>query len=394
MFTQRDAYTASDGTSIAAFDIDDSNPGSKAIRWENAYQANKTAYEQLLACGHNLMSDLSKVFTTEAYQNPEAVLVRLYTGQNYMHNWESKIRPSSLNGTGHNINPTWEMAVSFPTLEGKRVYDAGSGYQDKYYWVNRDPRFYKTLVYNGMGWDISTTSGRKQWCYVGTNSESSIPLSGFYCCKAQDPTLTASTLANGKIDWMEIRMAEVLLNLAECAAETDRTGEAISLLRKLRERAGIIEGTDPTKAYGISDAISKVDLIDLIMNERFIELAFENQRYWDLRRRMMYTRDLSTYTKKLNGTRRRGVDNTPKSAMKDFLATHKDTLTLTPSNYYNYFLSFYLKKLDNNPNKTHLGIDYKPDYYFMPIPENMFLNAKELEQTIGWSRGTFDPLAE
>jgi hypothetical protein len=187
MFTQRDAYTAYDGTAIPAFDIDEVNSNSKANRWEKAYQANKTAYEQLLAYGHDLVPDLSKIFTTEAYQNPEAVLVRLYTGQNYVHNWESKIRPSSLNGTGHNINPTWELAVSFPTLDGKRVADASSGYQDKYYWINRDPRFYKTLVYNGMVWDISSTSGRKQWCYLGTNSETSIPLSGFYCCKHKIP---------------------------------------------------------------------------------------------------------------------------------------------------------------------------------------------------------------
>lgn len=394
MFTERDAYVAYDGSSIDAFDIDNSKPGAKAARWEASYQSNKTAYDQLLAKGYGLNPDLTKVFTTEAVSNPEAVMVRLYTGQNYTHGWEASIRPTSLNGTGHRINPTWELALAFPTIDGKRVTDATSGYQDKFYWVNRDPRFYKTLVYNGMVWDISSTSGRKQWSYLGTNSEASIPLTGFYCCKASDPTLNNNNLAMGKIDWMEIRMAEVLLNLAESAAETNRSSEAITLLRTLRERAGILKGSDASSEYGISNSISKTDLIDLIMNERLVELAFENQRYWDLRRRMMYTRDLSDKTKKLNGTRRRGVDNGPKSSMKTFLLTNKDTLTLTTGNYYNYFLSFYLKKMDTNPNAVHLGINYKQDYYYLPIPDNMFLNSDRLVQTLGWSMGTFDPLAE
>jgi starch-binding outer membrane protein, SusD/RagB family len=400
MFTERDAYVSNDGTSIAADSIAHE---SKVARWDSAYKANKYAYDELVAKGYGLMPSFSDASTVEALTNTEAVMVRLYTGRSYTHNWDARIRPTSQNGTGHNINPAWELATAFPTKEGKGIYETGSGYLDKYYWINRDPRFYKTLVYNGMVWDISTTTNRKQWCYVGTNSETSIPFSGFYCCKGQDKTLTADNLSLGKTDWKEIRLAEVMLNLAESALETGHMDETVTLVRAIRKRAGILEGTDASKAYGVADNLTYIKMLDLLMKERLIEFAFENQRYWDLRRRMMYTRDLSPTTLKLNGTRRRGVDNSVSSTkkmpdnvtlVKTWLLTNKDTLTLTTTNYYNYFLSFFLKKLDNNPNVTSLGINYKPDYYFLPIPDNMFLNSSATLQTLGWSSGTFDPIKE
>jgi hypothetical protein len=391
MFTERDAYTAVDQTSVPAFSVSEIE---KKSRWDNAFLANKVAYDSLIAHGYTLMPDFKTLFNSEGSANTEAIIVRVYTGNNYRHSWESRIRPASQNGTGYSINPTWELAKSFLTKDGKRVTEAGSGYQDKYYWVDRDPRFYQTLVYNGEIWNMGGSVGRKQWCYLGTNSETSIAYSGFYCCKAQDASLLSETLGNGKIDWIEMRFAEVLLNLAECANETNHKDVSIQLIRTLRKRAGIIEGNDPSKSYGVSDNLSKEDMLDLIINERLIELAFENQRYWDLRRRMMYTRNLSSTTLKLNDTRRRAVDNAPKSSQKDWLAANKDTLTLTTTNYYNYFLSFYLKKLDSNPNASSLGIKYLPDYYFLPIPSAMFSNSAKLEQTIGWASGTFDPLAE
>jgi starch-binding outer membrane protein, SusD/RagB family len=393
MFTERDAYTSNDNTEIAAFSISDS---SKTARWDSAYTANKVAYEQLIANGYALNPSFSATFTTEAYLNSEAVMVRLYTGgTNYRHSLESVIRPSSLNGTGYNVNPCWELVKAFPTIDGKNIYAVGSSYQDKYYWLDRDPRFYNTLVYNGMIWDISTTTGRKQWCYVGTNSEPTLTYSGFYCRKGQDITLTADQLNNGKTDWMEIRLAEVMLNLAEAANETNRTDEAVTMIRLIRQRAGILQGADPNTEYGVSNSLSKTDMLDLIMKERFIEMAFENQRYWDLRRRMMYTRDLNATTLKLNGTRRKGLIVAPLStAKRTYLNASKDTMTLNTSNYYQYFVPFLLRSMDNNTNIASLGINYRPDYYFVPLPAAMFLNSDLLLQTLGWSAGTFDPLVE
>jgi len=349
--------------------------------------------------------------------NTEAVMVRLYTGVNYMHNWESSIRPYSMGGYGYNINPTIELSEAFLMADGKRTFDITSGFDSSFYWLERDPRFYGTLVYNGATWDIDGTSSRKQWIYDGTPEEDgSLPYTGFYCRKAQDPVLTRENLGRGHIAWIEIRLAEVMLNLAEAAKEVGKPNEAIGLIRDIRQRAGILVGDG---SYGVSSSLSGVELLDVIMNERFIELAFENQRYWDLRRRMMYTRDLSQTTKMQNNTRRTGWEiwtmvypdpHNPNNSfdmldsllMTDARGTaRRDTIVITKSNYYYYFdpvlKTFDLNRM-GNPNpanpRSSLGIKYLPDYYFMPIGTTLFSNSTLLLQTIGWEFGTYDPLQE
>lgn len=55
--------------------------------------------------------------------------------------------------------------------------------------------------------------------------------------------------------------------------------------------------------YGLKTA-SSLSLIELVMNERFIEQAFEGRRFYDLRRRNMFTEDLGMVTTKLNGEKK------------------------------------------------------------------------------------------
>jgi hypothetical protein len=362
------------------------------------------------------MPNYKDLFTTEAINNPEAVLVRLYTGVTYVHDWEYRIRPSSLGGYGHMINPTIQLEQAFLMADGKLTSDTSSGYDYRFFWFNRDPRFYQTIVYNGASWDMGGSTGRKQWMYDGLTGEFDIPPSGMYCRKGQDASLTLDQIKLGKTDWMEIRLAEVYLNLAESANELGKTDEAVALLRTIRERAGILAGDG---SYGVPSNPSKVELLDLIMNERLIEFSFENQRYWDLRRRMMYTRDLSPRTKKLNNSRRTGweiwtqVYPNPKNVklpidMKDSLnmeiaigVPYRNTLTFTPQNYYHYFdpvvKTFDLNRV-GNPNplnpRSSLGIYYRPDYYFMPIAKERFSNSTKLLQSLGWEGGTYDPLIQ
>ena len=72
------------------------------------------------------------------------------------------------------------------------------------------------------------------------------------------------------------------------------------MLGALRKRAGIPEGDN---YYGLKTA-SSLSLIELVMNERFIEQAFEGRRFYDLRRRNMFTEDLGMVTTKLNGEKK------------------------------------------------------------------------------------------
>jgi starch-binding outer membrane protein, SusD/RagB family len=411
MFCERDAYVSrNNGATVSEFKISQDSINS---RWQAAYDANKMALDSLTANGYALMTNLDELFTTEVISNTEDVMVRLYTGVNYTHNWEFRIRPFSLGGQGYNINPTIELERAFLMADGKRTSDTTSGYEYRFFWMNREPRFYKTLVYNGANWDMGGSAGRKQWIYDGTSEEAgSLPYSGMYCRKGQDASLTRDNLARGRTDWMEIRFAEVMLNFAECANELDFRSQAVDQVRAIRKRAGIV---DSTEVYGVASTLTKVEMLDAIMNERFIEFAFENQRYWDLRRRMMYTRDLSPTTKKLNNSRRTGweiwtavLPTKPPKDMLDSLELadaqgklYKNKIVFTKDNYYRFFdpdlKTFDLNRV-GNPNpanpRSSLGINYLPEYYFQPIGTDRFSNSKNLLQTIGWGYGTYDPLAD
>jgi hypothetical protein len=70
---------------------------------------------------------------------------------------------------------------------------------------------------------------------------------------------------------LAMRYAEVLLNYAEAATElNEHLAEALEYINQIRRRAGIADKT----------AIDRDD----VRHERQVELAFENHRFWDIRR--------------------------------------------------------------------------------------------------------------
>src|SRR5690606_25715911 len=94
-----------------------------------------------------------------------------------------------------------------------------------------------------------------------------------------------SAYANVTRHWVLFRYAEVLLSIAEAVnEESGPVQEVYDNLILVRERAGIIAGDDGL--YGLPPLadVSKEALRAIIQNERRIEMAFEEQRFWDIRR--------------------------------------------------------------------------------------------------------------
>lgn len=76
-------------------------------------------------------------------------------------------------------------------------------------------------------------------------------------------------------NWPVIRYADVLLMLAEAINEqSGATGEALGYLNQIRKRAGLPDLTVSAKA----------EFRAAVLKERRLELAFENQRWFDLKR--------------------------------------------------------------------------------------------------------------
>ena len=75
-------------------------------------------------------------------------------------------------------------------------------------------------------------------------------------------------------DWIEIRLADVILLYAEALNENGDTASALTQLNRIRTRAGLADSSASTQSQ-VRDAIQK---------ERRLELAFEGHRWFDLTR--------------------------------------------------------------------------------------------------------------
>lgn len=387
------------------------NTTNDVARWERAYTACKAAYDTCLLNGYALNPTYATIFTDETSGNKEPIIVRVHDaisvspgrGTNTEYVTRPRSETAGLGGGGSN-QPTWNLVRAYPMNNGLPITNATSGYDSVLFWRNRDPRFNASISYNGDVWPLSGKTGRKQWNYTGVLEEGSgLTVTGFYTKKITNPILSAlQTLYNSNsgggsgMDWVEMRFAEVLVNLAECAAVTNKIAEAKSLIRILRQRAGIIQGSQD---YGLGIANTETEMRNLIMNERMVEFAMEGKRYHDLRR----TRRFHLLT----GTVRQGIVWLPKSPYfagvsgapsnvpnpiyldkPDALGVRpRDTANLNNPAVYNAMFTVAISSADPTT-----PINFPQNYYHYALPTNFVQSSFVIEQTLGWAGGSFDPI--
>ena len=380
------------------------NPNDLTARWQAAYDANLQAKTILDANGFGLNTSYQKMWFTEV-NNPEAVMVTGYntaTGDQAKKNngWDKSCRPQYLNGSGSN-QPTWELVRSYPMKDGKMPGDPTSAYTyyDSLFYKNRDPRFDATIAYNGCTWPLDGNANLKLWTYYETSTkstEANASNTGFYCRKAvSEGTFTFNDPQYSGTDWMEIRYAEVLLNLAESAVgigKLNTTDESYAGVIAVRKRAGIIAGSN--NLYGLTAGMSRSQLFDAILFERKIEFAFEGKRFWDLYRWKRMSDLQGWYRNRLRIVLKTGSGIPTAAQLKDpTSSSYRDIQNLDNmmANYFtvirnnNHDASNSTTKLDTNP------INFLSTYYFFPIPMAAITNDPNLKQNSNWG-GNFDPL--
>ncbi|RSK45719.1 RagB/SusD family nutrient uptake outer membrane protein [Hymenobacter perfusus] len=109
---------------------------------------------------------------------------------------------------------------------------------------------------------------------------------------ANSPLVLTQKYREASADYAPIaRYAETLLNRAEGLAQvaTGVSSEAVTLLNQVRDRSK----PAATASYTVASFATKQALIDAILLERRLELAFEGHRYYDL---MRYKRNSSRVT--------------------------------------------------------------------------------------------------
>lgn len=363
-----------------------------AARWQTAYLACKEAYDICLASGTALMTNYSDIFLKEGTTNTEAIIVRSYssTAAKRGQNVEARLRPFQEGGAAAAFIPTLNLINTYPMKDGVPINKASSfTYDPILFWQNRDPRFEATIAYNGSSWKLSGNATRRQWNYIGNPSEGSTTVQGFYMKRFANPDLPKGSVSysndfggNG-MDWIELRFAEVIMNYAECANAIGNLAEAKELVKQIRVRAGIVQGT---QNYGLNLATTPAEMSELILNERKIEFAFEGKRGYDLRR----TRTLH----QLSGNLARLEWEVRSADLKKELEAinpstglmFRETLNINDKATFNK----YFKTAERNAGNT--GFSISEAYYFYALPSTFMNSSPLLEQTIGWEGGTFDPL--
>lgn len=189
--------------------------------------------------------------------------------------------------------PSQNLVDAFYSRNGFPIDDVRSGYDPANPYANRDPRLYLNVLYNGSDFNNRTLE-----IYEGgldsreTNQNNT--RTGYYVRKwlsLQPGLKSVDNPSNDRHYNPYLRRTELFLNLAEAANEAygpTATGDgitqtAVNIIKNIRTGAGITNNTyvDEVAALG-KDAFRT-----LIQNERRLELAFENQRYFDLRRSVL-----------------------------------------------------------------------------------------------------------
>ena len=167
-------------------------------------------------------------------------------------------------------------------VNGKPTVNAESGYTDQNMWKNRDPRFAASVLYQGSEWNgrsINVIYGQSDNPIGNQN----VTPTGYYVRKYIPETILSSNHSGtAKRLWRIFTYSEILLSYAEALNEADYAGNkalVCNLLDQIRHRGGII-GNVANRA----DLNSQSALRHFIHKERTIELAFEEHRWWDVRR--------------------------------------------------------------------------------------------------------------
>ena len=179
--------------------------------------------------------------------------------------------------SGHRF-PT--VIVSLPVLgydaSGNQQVNPSAGYDPLHPYVNRDPRFYQSIIYTGATWQ-----GRTMDIRPGGADQGSIGgiLRTFYWCRKgvlETHNLFAGS-GNALRRYVLFRLAELYLNYAEAENEILSGPDATvySAVNAIRQRAGMPD---------LPAGLSKDDMRKRIYHERQVELAFEGHRFWDVRR--------------------------------------------------------------------------------------------------------------
>lgn len=316
------------------------NPGNDREKWQLAADAAKAVIDLGV---YKLYNDYRTMFLEENIYNSEMIWQRPY---NQLQNAEAVYVELSLYPNGYNgfaqIHPIQNLVDDYETTNGllpknDPAYDPQNPY------VNRDPRFYASILHDGAmfkGREVETFLPKGLDSNEGPVSGWNASETGYYQLKFANEKITnPSSLNISRTPWTWLRYAEVLLNYAEAnyfLGNEDVAREYLNLVRK-RPSVNMPAVTENGE-----------ELFQRLVNERRIELVFEEHRWFDVRR----------------------LKIAPEVMSEDIT---RMKITKQPSGKKVYEVLFW-KEANFNPEKD----------YLLPIPQDEIDKSSLLEQNPGY----------
>lgn len=270
------------------------NPSHDMSKWQRAADAAAA----LLNSGYSLYPDYQKLFVLkQGDPQDEVILSRGFTsssGVNIAHDnlnrrFESNGGWWGSAGPSGNLVDDYDMANGEPPFLPNGSINPASGYDPQHPWDNRDPRLEATVIHEGsvfrpeltpsypttfQMWvsEDGSSFGLDSYKVTGDNPRTNTVLKKFM---PTDGPINGSTPTTNQ--WPFFRLAEIYLNYAE--AEFELGNEAIA-----REYVDKVRGRPSVNLPDLPASVTGEALRRRIYNERRIELAFEQQRFFDVRR--------------------------------------------------------------------------------------------------------------
>lgn len=201
--------------------------------------------------------------------------------------------PNGYNNWAGNT-PIQELVDDYEMMDGSKFDWSDQAHKSDPY-ANREPRFYVSILYDGAPWkprrraEDPANEIQTGTYFVGNNKIVGLDtrqgpienwngsFTGYYFRKFidPDPNLRDNT-DRQTVPWPFFRYTEAMFNYIEASIELGEEDEARTWLNRIRFRAGMPAITESGEA-----------LKQRYRNERRIEMAFEEQRYFDARRWMI-----------------------------------------------------------------------------------------------------------
>ena len=320
------------------------NPTNDQTKWAAAAEACKFILDNAGAWGLKL-SSYGTLWGHDAFFNQELIFG---IGRNASNSFEMAHYPIGVENGSSGTCPSQSLVDQY------EYQDNGQTFAQRYPgsidlntvnpYEGLDPRFALTVVKNGDEWPSNGSQKKAIETFVGGFNASpkyGATPTGYYLKKYVDGSCVTTTdnPVTRRHTWIIFRLAEFYLNYAEAVynatgSANDATygmtaNEAINVLRK-RSDINMPEFTEDGEAW-----------VERYERERLVELAFENHRFYDVRRW------------------KKGAQ---------------------------YFKTVQVANISANKQLTRAAVNrqWEDKYYLYPIPQSEIKKNPNLEQNPGW----------